>query len=122
MRLVWLTSTTGRMNPLDFLILSVQDMILFAVVDDLFPLSVAVQFGEVDPVIRQREMRGKISAFVFESFLLRFESGNVAVCIFESVEYTRIEAKLRDGVVRIRNQDAGDVLVPFITPDPATVA
>jgi len=50
-RLLRRTSGTSGMGPQDFLILSVQDMILLAIVDGLFPHSVNVLFGEVDPTI-----------------------------------------------------------------------
>ena len=59
-------------------------MILLAVVDDLSPHSVSVLVGEVDPVIRQREVSRKVSAFVVENFLFRLESGSVAIRVFES--------------------------------------
>jgi hypothetical protein len=102
-RLLRWTSSTGRMTPQEFLILSMQDMVLLAVVNDLFPLGVSVLFREVDPVIRQCEVCGKISAFVFECFLLRLESGDLVACILEGAEDTRSETKLRDGVICVGN-------------------
>ena len=51
-RLLRRTIGTSGMSPQDFLILSLQDMVLLTVVNDLFPLRVSVLFGEVDPVIR----------------------------------------------------------------------
>jgi hypothetical protein len=96
-------------------------MVLLAVVNDLFPHGVSVMFGKVDPVIRQREVSGKISGFVFEYFLFRLESGDVAVCSLESTEYIRAEAKFRDGVVRVGSQESRDIFVPLIISDPAEV-
>ena len=83
-RLLRWANSTGRMCPQGFLMLSLQDVVLLAVVNDFFPLSVSIEFGEVDPIICQREMGGKISAFVFERLLLRLEFGNLAVCSFKS--------------------------------------
>lgn len=97
-------------------------MVLLAVVNNLFPLSVGVEFGEVDPVIGQCEVRGKISAFVFECSLLLLESGNIVVCSFEGAKYVWVEAKLRDSIVRVGSQDARDIFVPLIASDPAAVA
>jgi len=97
-------------------------MILLAVVNDLFPHGVSVMFGKFDPVIRQREVSGKVSAFVFEYFLFRLESGGVVVRSLESTKHIRIEAKFCDGVVCVGSQDARNILVPLIISDPMGVS
>ena len=66
-------------------------------------------------------MSRKVSTFVVDNFLLRFESGSVAIRIFESAYHIWVEAKLGDGVVRIGGQDTRDVFVPLIITDPAEV-
>jgi len=109
------------MSPQDFLILFLQDVVLLAVVNDLFPHGVSVVFGKVDPVIRQRKVSGKISAVVFEYFLFCLESGDVVACSLKSMEHIRTEAKLRNGVVRVGSQEVRNILVPLIISDPAGV-
>lgn len=94
---------------------------LLAEVNDLLPHSMSIVVGEVDSVVRQREVSGKISAFVFKNFLLRLELGDITIRSLESAKYIRVEAKLRNGVVRVRSQDTRDVFVPLIISDPAAV-
>lgn len=76
-------------------------MVLLTVKNNLFPHSVNVLFGKVDPVIRQREVGGKVSIFHFERFLLPLEFDYGAIRILESVKYIGAEAKFREGIVRI---------------------
>ena len=59
---------------------------------------------------------------MFKRFLLRRKFGDVATCILEGAKYTRSEAKLRDGVVRVGDQDPGYIFVPLIIADPAAKA
>lgn len=118
---VWLfgwTGGTSSMRPQDFLMLSLQDMILLAVVDDLLPHRVNVLFREVDAVVRQREMGRKIPTFVLEILLFLLELRNVAICKFESVQNIGTITEFRDSVVRVRSQDTREVLVPLIISDP----
>lgn len=66
-------------------------------------------------------MGSKIPVSIFECFLLRLELDNVAVRRLESAKYIGIEAKFREGAVRVGGQDTSNIFVPLIISDPAEV-
>ena len=101
---IWLfgwASGTSSMSPQCVLMLRLEDMVLLAVVNDLFPHRVRVLLREIDPVVRQPEVSRQFSIFLFEHFFLRSESGVGPFCILNGVKHIGIEAEFCERVIRV---------------------